>query len=431
VQGEGAPTRARWVVVGFTLALVAVAYLDRVCISTAAPAMRKELGIDEGQMGMIFSAFTFTYGLFEMPSGWLADRFGARTALMRIVVFWSAMTAATGLVTGFVSLLAVRSLFGVGEAGAFPSTARAYARWLPEAERGRAFGTAIMTGAFAGGFTQPLVVRLLPVLGWRGTFVAFGAVGLVWAAAWWIYFRDDPRTHRAVNEAELAEIGSSGEVPAHGAVPFRSLMQNRTLVALCVMYAGTIYGWYFYLTWLPTYLLDVRGFDMKSIGWLSSVPLFGIGLGVFLGGLLGDLLPRRFGKRHGKRVQGLVGLPAAALTIVLAVSVSHPVLCVLLLALAAMFAALGVAPAWTVCIEIGGPHAGVVSGAMNMFGNVGGAVVALVFGFYVKEKHSYDVPLYSIAALYAVAATAWLAVDPERIIFFDRERSLVPSVAKG
>ncbi len=401
-------THARKVVVGLTLALVAVAYLDRVCISTAAPAIRADLGLDQAQMGMIFSAFTFTYGLFEIPSGWLADRFGAKKALMRIVIFWSAMTALTGLVTGFGSLIAVRLLFGMGEAGAFPATARAYARWLPEAERGRAFGSAIMIGAFTGAVTQPLVVRLLPAIGWRATFVVFGAVGLVWAALWWSYFHDDPRAHRGVNPAELARIGAAGVVPPHGAVPFARLMQNRTLIALCVMYAGTIYGWYFYLTWLPTYLLEARGFNMKSMGWFSAAPLIGIGLGLFLGGLSSDFLPRRLGKRYGRRIQGLVGLPAAAITIVAAIAAADPIVAALLLALAALFAALGVAPAWTLCVEIGGAHAGVVSGAMNMFGNLGGALVSLVVGFCVKDFHSWNAPLYSIAAFYLVAGGAWL-----------------------
>jgi MFS family permease len=425
VNVDAAPTHARKVVVGLTLALVAVAYLDRVCISTAAPAIRAELGLDEVQMGMVFSAFTFAYGLFEMPSGWLADRFGARNALMRIVIFWSAMTAATGAVTGFGSLIAIRLLFGMGEAGAFPATARAYARWLPEGERGVAFGAAIMMGAVTGAITQPMVVQLLPAIGWRTTFVAFGCVGLIWAAAWWLYFRDDPRDHRGVNAAELARIGVATVAP-HGAVPFQRLMQNRTLAALCVMYAGTIYGWYFYLTWLPTYLLEARGFNMKKMGWFSAAPLLGIALGVFLGGVLSDLLPKRFGKKHGKRIQGLVGLPAAAITIVAAVGARDPVVAALLLAVAAMFAALGVAPAWTVCVEIGGPHAGVVSGAMNMFGNLGGALVSMVVGFCLKNLHSWNLPLYSIAALYVVAAAAWLLVDPEQAIAVS---SQTPSLA--
>src|SRR5512143_953378 len=154
-------TRVRHGVLGFTLALTAIAYLDRVCISMAAPAMKVELGISDVQMGWVFSAFTFAYALFEVPSGWLADRFGARLMLTRVVVWWSAMTAATGAVTGIGSLIAVRFLFGVGEAGCFPSMARAYARWLPVRERGRAFGLTLMAGALGGAATQPLVVALL------------------------------------------------------------------------------------------------------------------------------------------------------------------------------------------------------------------------------------------------------------------------------
>jgi ACS family glucarate transporter-like MFS transporter len=399
-----------------TLALVAVAYLDRVCISTAAPVIRAELGLDQAQMGIVFSAFTFAYALFEMPSGWLADRFGARKALMRIVLFWSAMTAATGLAVGFISLVALRLFFGMGEAGAFPATARAYARWLPATERGRGFGLAIMTGALAGAATQPLVVRLVPLVGWRASFAIFGAVGIVWSVIWWSYFRDDPRAHPSVNQAELAIIGAEGDAPPHGAVPFRLLLRNRSLVALCLMYAGTIYGWYFYLTWLPTYLLEARGFDMKSMGWFSAAPLIGIALGVFLGGVLSDFLPSRFGKKNGRRIQGLVGLPLAAITVAVAVATPDPIVSALMLALAAMLAALGVAPAWTLCVDIGGPHAGIVSGAMNMCGNFGGAIVSLVVGFCVKHLHSYDAAMYSMAAMYLMSATCWAFVDPSEML---------------
>jgi sugar phosphate permease len=418
------PTRARYVVVALTLALVAVAYLDRVCISTAAPVMSAELGLTKSQLSVVFGAFTITYGLFEMPSGWFADRFGARKALMRIVIFWSAMTAVTGLATGFISLVAIRLLFGAGEAGAFPATARAYARWLPEEARGIAFGAAIMTGAFTGAITQPVAVWLLPTIGWRSTFVVFGAVGLIWALAWWIYFRDDPRAHPGVNRSELDCIGATREAPAHGAVPFGRLLHNRTVLALCVMYAGTIYGWYFYLTWLPTYLLEARHFNMKAMGWFSAAPLLGIGIGVFGGGVLADWLPGRLGKSLGKRLQGLIGLPFAAVAIAAAVLVSDPIASALLLAVAAMFAALGVAPAWTVCVDIGGAHAGIVSGAMNMFGNLGGALSSFMVGFAVDRFHSYDAPLYSIAALYMVAAVAWLLVDPDQaIVIIDAPRS--------
>jgi MFS family permease len=182
------------------------------------------------------------------------------------------------------------------------------------------------------------------------------------------------------------------------------------------MYAGTIYGWYFYLTWLPTYLLEARGFDLKAMGWFSAAPLVGIALGVFLGGVLSDFLPSRFGKKNGRRIQGLVGLPLAAITVAAAIATSNSVVSALLLAVAALFAALGVAPAWTLCVDIGGPHAGVVSGAMNMFGNLGGALVSLVTGLCVQYLHSYDAAMYSIAAMYVMSASCWWFVDPEQVI---------------
>jgi ACS family glucarate transporter-like MFS transporter len=405
------PTRARRIVLGFILGLTAIAYLDRVCIATAAPAMRADLGLSDAQMGYVFSAFTFAYALCEVPSGWLADRFGARLMLTRIVVWWSLLTAATGLASGFASLFLLRLLFGIGEAGAFPGTARAFSHWLPERERGRAFGLAVMSGAIGGALTQPLVVHLLQVTTWRHAFGMFGTVGLVWAFAWWRWFRDDPRRHAAVNAAEIDLIGQ--EPPAqHRAVPWAVLLGNRNLVALCVMYFGAIYGWYFYLTWLPTYLLRARGFEMRTMGWLAALPLAAIALGVFAGGWLSDRLLRVWPARAARRLPGLVGLPLAALAVAGAIVTSGPLLAALLLAAAAGLAALGVAPAWAICTGVGGRHAGVVSGAMNTFGNLGGALSPVVVGLCLERGVSWDAPLVSVAAFYLVAAACWLFIDP-------------------
>jgi MFS family permease len=400
---------------GFTLAAMAIAYLDRVCISTAAPSIKTDLGLTDAQMGYVFSAFTFAYALFEVPSGWLADRFGARVMLARIVVWWSAMTAATGLAGGFASLVLLRFLFGVGEAGVLPSMARAYGRWLPQRERGRAFGLTIMAAALGGAATQPLVVALLERLSWRQAFPVFGAVGLFWAAAWYAWFRDDPRRHRGVNEAELAEIGCDPETP-HPPVPWGVLVRDRGMLALCGMYFCAIYGWYFYLTWLPTYLLRARGFDLHAVGWLAALPLLAIAAGSLVGGALADRLTRRFGPRAGLRGPGLAGLPLAALAVLGGVATPDPRLSAYLLAAAAGLAALGVAPAWAVCLAVGGRHAGVVSGAMNTFGNLGGMLSPLVVGWCLTAWGSFEAPLYTVAAGYLAAAACWLGIEPTRPI---------------
>jgi len=411
-------SRARHVVLGLTLSLIAVAYLDRVCIATAAPAIRHEFGLDEEQMGLVFAAFTFSYALFEIPSGYFADRFGARAALTRIVVWWSVMTAMTGLSGGFASLLVVRLLFGVGEAGTFPSTARVYARWLPERERGWAFGLAIATGAIAGALTMKLVAWLLAVVGWREAFVIFGAVGFVWAAAWWLYFRDDPREHAGVSAAELRIIAAREPEP-HGRVPWKLLVEHRPLRLLSGMYVCAIYGWYFYLTWLPTFLRDALGLSLADAGTLSMLPLLGIACGVSVGGWASDELAARFGIR-ARRWPGMLGFPLAAVATVAAMSATNPVSAAILLAAAAGLGAAGVAPAWAVCLDLGGAHAGVLSGAMNMFGNLGGTLCPIVVGACVKRLGSWHAALGSVALLYLLAGVLWAGVDPAKGLLTSR-----------
>jgi predicted MFS family arabinose efflux permease len=183
--------------------------------------------------------------------------------------------------------------------------------------------------------------------------------------------------------------------------------------ALCAMYFGAIYGWYFYITWLPSYLLEARGFDLRAIGWLAALPLLAIAAGSLVGGTLADQLAKRFRLRTALRTPGLLGLPLAALAIVCAIVSPEPRTAAFLLAGAAGLAALGVAPAWSVCLALGGRHAGVVSGAMNTFGNLGGALSPLVMGAALQALGSWDVGLWSVAVLYLAAAGCWLLIDPE------------------
>jgi MFS family permease len=222
-----------------------------------------------------------------------------------------------------------------------------------------------------------------------------------------------------VNAAELAEIGVDPPGGAHPRVRWSALLGSRNLVALCAMYFGAIYGWYFYLTWLPTYLLRARGFDLSTVGWLAALPLLGIATGSLLGGLLADALARRFGARVGLRIPGVLGLPAAAVAIGVAVAASDPHTSAFSLAAAAALAALGVAPAWSVCLAIGGRHAGVVSGAMNMFGNLGGVASPIVIGLCLTWWGSWETPLYTVAGFYGFAALCWLGVDPTDVLDLD------------
>lgn len=411
------PTRARHVVLAFALAITAISYLDRVCISMTAPFMQQDLGLSDVQMGLIFSAFTFAYSVFEVPAGWLADRFGPRFMMTRVVIWWSLFTAFTGVTGGFISLLAVRLLFGVGEAGVFPGLSRTFSRWFPETWRGNAFGLAIMTALIGGALTQVLTAELLGTFHWhwRTIFFVYASTGIVWAVAWFIWFRDDPHHHPAVNKAELELIGTRPP-EAHPRVPWQNLVRNRSLLLLCAMYFSVIYGWYFFLTWMPKYLLKARGFDLKATGWFAMLPLLCMAIGVALAGRLSDRLVARFGRRWGRRIPGLIGLPLAAVLLLVAITTDDARASAYLFAAGAGLATFGVAPAWAACLDIGGQHAGVVTGAMNTFGNLGGTVMPLLMGLCLDWWDSWNISLLTVAFFYLFSALCWLGINADEPI---------------
>ena len=187
------PTRTRNAVILFAVSLSVLAYIDRVCISMAAPLMRRDLHLDTVQMGYVFTVFALAYALFEIPGGWMGDWLGPKRVLTRVVLWWSFFTAATGWVRGFVPLVVTRFLFGMGEAGCFPNLTKAMTIWLPEQERVRAQGIMWTFARWGGAFTPPLVMWLLYHMSWRWTFGLFGSLGLVWCAFFLVLFKDNPR----------------------------------------------------------------------------------------------------------------------------------------------------------------------------------------------------------------------------------------------
>src|SRR2546428_2731453 len=197
------PTRTRYWVIVFAITLAIITYIDRVCISQAAPDIQRELGLTKAQMGWVFAAFAWAYALFEIPGGWLGDRFGPRKVLMRVVLWWSFFTAATGWVWNLGALLVTRFLFGAGEAGCFPNLTKAFTTWLPKQERTRAQGIMWFSARWGGAFTPLLVVWVFSFVSWRNAFTVFGAIGIVWAIVFYYWFRDNPRDHPSVNTEEL------------------------------------------------------------------------------------------------------------------------------------------------------------------------------------------------------------------------------------
>ncbi len=388
--------------------------------------MKESLGLSDSQMGYIFSAFTAAYAVFEIPSGWLADRFGPRLMITRIVVLWSLMTAATGLTTGFVSLFVVRLLFGMGEAGMFPGLARAFMAWIPGTRHGSVFGLSITAALLSGAMTQKLVVWMLGGMSWRWTFPVFGAVGMIWAVAWFLWFRDDPR-HVPGGGARISPPHAGDdrvllETPdGEHLVPWKVLATCGRLWALCVLYFGIIYGWYFYLTWMPDYLRRAQGFTASQAANFSAYPLVAMAGAVFFGGLFSDKLCRRWGKNWGRKACGLFSLPIAIALVCGAAFWAEGRGAAVLLALAAGFASLSVAPAWATSLDLGGRHSGVVSGAMNMLGNFGGALSPIVVGHCVQYwEHTnpwaaWHVPILTTAFCYLLAWGAWWLLEVRQI----------------
>ncbi len=268
-------TNVRRKVLAMTMVLAAITYLDRVTISVTRPYIARDLGLSPTQMGYVFSAFYFAYALFEIPTGWWGDKVGTRKVLTRIVCWWSAFTVLTGAAFSYPSLLAIRFLFGAGEAGAWPNVARTFSRWFPARERGTAQGTFFMGAHLAGGLTPLLVTALLVYFDWRTLFIAFGSLGFIWSFAWFRWFRDSPAEHAGVSASEREFIESGYAADAGHTLQgtnWRRLLANRTVVCLCLMYFTQAFGGTFYVTWLPTYLAS-RGLSGMTAGILSGLPL--------------------------------------------------------------------------------------------------------------------------------------------------------------
>ncbi|WP_406697414.1 MFS transporter [Singulisphaera sp. Ch08] len=418
------PTRVRSVVLMLAVCLAGITYLDRVCISLTAPYMMRDLGLSEVQMSLVFSAFVLSYAIFEIPTGWWGDRIGPRRVLTRIVIWWSGFTIATAAAFNYSSLMVIRFLFGAGEAGAWPNSAKAISRWFPTAERGTAQGIFFMGAHLGGGLTPLLVTALLGIMPWRSIFLLFGLIGFVWAAVWWSWFRDEPAEHSAVNQAErdLIMTGRAAEDEHRLTdVPWGLLVTNRSLLALCLMYFTQTYGFYYYITWLPKYLREDRGFSGMQLGFFAGLPLLLSVLADLFGGLTTDWATRRFGLRIGRCAVGGGSLCVAGLAVLAGSGVANPWRAAILISLGGAMANFLLGAAWSVCLDISGRHAGVVTACMNTAGQVGGVLSPIVAVYAPGWFASRSSPLWIVAGLYLLGALCWFFVDPRRRLFDDRK----------
>ncbi len=421
------PTRARWTVLAYLALLSLILYLDRVCLGRAAIPIQKEMGLTESQLGYVHMAFTLAYGLFEIPAGRWGDVHGSRGVLTRIVIWWSAFTALTGAATGLYMLLAIRFLFGAGEAGCYPNTARVLARWFPDRERGMAQGI-IITAAQVGGALAPMAAdALITAVGWRWTFAVFGALGVLWAAAFYGWFRDDPAKQSSANDLERALIAGGTREPAdagHRApIPWSLIFRSANVwllggVMICAAFAS-----YLYMSWFPKYLYSSRAVPEIDASRLTSLVLAGAGVGCLGGGLVARWIARRFS--HPRRAQRLYGFGAfgvaGAALLAIPSFASAPAVAGLACA-AALAAHSAMANWWTVATAIGGRHLGALFGLMNSMGVVGAMGAQYFLGAFAdwrfelghRGRPQWDPAMFFYGSVLLVGACLWLKVDSSR-----------------
>ena len=354
--------------------LTGILYLDRVCMSQAVVPIQKSTGLSNTDISYVMMAFTLAYGIFEIPTGRMGDRFGSRSVLTRIVIWWSVFTALTGACSGFFSLMIVRFLFGAGEAGAFPNAVRVIARWFPLREHGRVQGAMLACAQFGAAFAPLGAAWIIEVVGWRPTFAIFGLIGVVWAIGFYRWFRDDPAAHPGVNAAELATIHDSQppKTLEPGPVPWRAVFTNRGILVLCaIMVLGSFYTYFFY-SWFPKYLSAARGIANVEAGTLASIVLAGSALGMLFGGWLADAIPKWTAvPLTAKRYLGVGCYLTAAGCLYCGIRCDDPY------ALAALWGAsfcamhITLPNWWSVALPQCGRHIGSLAGLMNGAGVLG------------------------------------------------------------
>ncbi|MEY4939573.1 MAG: putative sulfoacetate transporter SauU [Verrucomicrobiota bacterium] len=414
------PTRVRYKVFAFVAVLGMITYLDRVCISTLSPHIMEDLGISKVQMGYVFSIFSLSYALFEIPTAWWADRVGTRSVLTRIVIWWSTFTIATGVALNYSMLLITRFLFGLGEAGAWPSVARTFSRWIPLLARGRVQGLFFAIAHLGGGLTPLVVAGLLSVMHWRMIFFCFGVIGFVWAAAWYGWFRNEPAEHREVNAAELELIVKGrGEPYPHvtGWAYWKKLLSSRSVLALCLMYIPNSVGFYFCITWLPTYLREKHGFDAAQLVFFAGLPLILSVTGDLSGGIVTDRITARFGLRAGRCAVGASSYLVAGVALLMTPFCANAIVAAVLIAAAVAASMFMLAAAWGTCIDIGREHAGVVSAAMNTAGGLGALVSPVAVAYVLKWYGNWNIAIFAMAALFLMGALCWIVIDPRDHVF--------------
>lgn len=398
-------------------------WVDRACISAAKDDIASDLGFDDTQMGWVMAAFSLGYALFQVPSGKLADRYGPRKVMTIVCIVWSAFTALTGVVRGLIPMIALRFLFGVGEAGGYPTLARAFYSWLPVGERGITNSISFSGGRLGAALAMPGVVWLIGAVGgWQQTFWLFGAAGIVFSIVWFALFRDTPESHFAVSQAEKDHIATTRR-PATAMsdaeeqnLLVSQMLRSPNLLMLMVQYVAHNFTFFFTVSWFFPYLKKSFDLTNEQTALYSAAPLLCGVLGNWLAGFTVDALYRAGKWQLSRRLPAIVGFILGAIGMSLCINMNTPGMAVVAMCIAIFGSDMILSPSWSTCLDIGGKNAGSVSGAMNMVGNLGAFVTSLAFPYLHDWTGTHEPFFYLAAGLNVVAVFMWLSIRPDRSI---------------
>jgi ACS family glucarate transporter-like MFS transporter len=411
------PTRIRWKILALLTLISVITYVDRVNISVAARQMMPAFGLTQVQMGYVFSAFVLGYALFQIPGGWLGDRWGSRAVLTGAVIWWSVFTALTALAgtlpiaqwLGILgSLILIRFLIGVGEAAALPNFNRTVADWLPPGERGLGMGISIGGIGIGSALTPPIVAWMMVNFGWQSAFYASGLAGVVIALLWAWYARNRPEDHPSVNLGELALICGTPSPPSEP-VPWRAFARTPAVWWLVLSYTGLGYIAYVYMSWFFLYLVDERGFDVLRGAFFASGPFIAITVLCPVGGWVTDRLAATWGVNRGRSRVGCAGMVLSGLCIITGSQAAEPYGAIALLSLGAGFLYFTVGAFWAGTIDLAPRHAGTLSGIMNTGANVGGTISPTLTP-WLAEQYGWGWSLGVAAGIGVMGGLLWLLV---------------------
>jgi MFS transporter, ACS family, glucarate transporter len=396
--------------------LSVITFLDRIAISTAGKRITDDLGLSDVQWGWVLGIFTLSYGIFEIPTGLLGDKLGAKKVLIRVVLWWSVFTVLTGFATGFTMLLVIRFLFGMGEAGAYPNTAIALAKWFPAYERGQAQAIIWTASRLGAGLSAILVIPIQQKYGWQASFYVLGVVGAVWVIFWYFWHEEEPENAKGISKYELDLILKTRQLSVHtDNIPLSKLLNNSNLWFLMVMYFCYAWGAYFFQGWLPKYLQSGRGISENELKIVSSVPFLFAAAGCFFGGILSDFLVKKYGKKWGRRIAPMIGMGLSGVFLIVSASTENNTIAIILLSIGMAFMDVTAPVSWAVAMDIGGNRSGSVSGAMNTAGLAGAYLSTISFG-YLATRFDYNFPVLLLGIIVLIGAVLWLKIDANKAL---------------